>query len=450
MAKRLRLRDKMTLWYTLMTLVTLAAFSCAIYFTTNHVLTEMLERDVRLSLQQIIAQVENEDGLLTFEDEVPISSGSMYFVTEKNGSELASFGNDITLFDNFPVNPDAYRIVQGESERWMLLDSDVIDVDDFEIRVRVAGSFAMNDRVLASLSLLLFISVPFVVLVALLGGWLIAKKSLAPIGQIIGSANEIAQGDLSVRIPPAPVKDEIGELSDTLNHMLDSVETAFAREKRFTSDASHELRTPVAVMRAYAESLRAEDNTTEEQRTEIDTMLTECERMQKIIAQLLTITRGQEGHYPICMEPVALRDVAEGVADSLQDKLNAQQSELRIDVPENLVVQADQSLVTELLLNLTENAIKYGKLNGHIFLSASQEQGQTRITVSDDGIGIPQEALPHIFERFYRVDTVRDRSGTGLGLSIAEWIVKAHNGKMEVQSELGKGTAFQVTLPEKN
>lgn len=147
------------------------------------------------------------------------------------------------------------------------------------------------------------------------------------------------------------------------------------------------------------------------------------------------------------MEPVVLREVAEGVADSLQEKLQGQQSELHIEIPENLVLQADQSLTTELLLNLTENTIKYGKQHGHILLRASQAQDQTHITISDDGSGIPKEALPHIFERFYRVDTARDRSGTGLGLSIVDWIVRAHNGQIEMQSGLGKGTTFQITLP---
>ncbi|MCE5342064.1 MAG: HAMP domain-containing histidine kinase [Eubacteriales bacterium] len=438
----------MTFWYTLLTFLTVVAFSCALYLMTSYVLNEMLERDVSLSMQQIIAQIEDENGLLTFENEVPISKNTMYFITEANGSELASYGGDITLLDSIPVEPDVYRTVQSSAERWLLLDSGVITVDRFQIRIRVANSLSSNDRVLSTMLLVFLISIPLIVLLSMLGGQLIARRSLAPIGQIIHSADRIARGDMTARIPAAPSRDELGELTDTLNRMLQSVEATFMREKRFTSDASHELRTPVAVLRAYTESLRAEVGTTMEQKAELNIMLAECVRMQKIISQLLTITRGQEGQYPLCMEAVDLHAVAEGVAGTLAERLCQKGTSLAVTVPENLLLYADQSLMTEMLLNLAENALQYGKPGGHIDLRASRESEHIVIQVQDDGVGIPQDALPHIFERFYRVDSARDRSGTGLGLSIVDWIVKAHHGTLSVESKLGEGTVFTVTLPQ--
>ncbi len=229
--------------------------------------------------------------------------------------------------------------------------------------------------------------------------------------------------------------------------MLESVETTLNREKRFTSDASHELRTPVAVLRAYTESLLAEENLSGEQRGELTTMLRECERMQRIIGQLLTITRGQEGRYPVCREPVSLRELCEGVAETLADRLTERGIRLTVDVPDALTVTADQSLLTELLLNLCENAVKYGKPGGRIDVRAARQGDTLRLIVADDGIGILPEALPHIFERFYRVDAARDRSGTGLGLSICDWIAKAHGGSIRAESELNAGTTFTVELP---
>ena len=446
MNMRLRLRDKMTLWYTLLAVLTVAAFAAAIYLMTSYVLEEMLEKDVRLSLTQVVAQVENENGMLAYENEVPISSG-MYFVTEENGSELYSYGADITLFDDVPVAPGVFRYIQGETERWLLLDSDVEQVDEFRLRVRVAASCATNDRILSTMRLIFLIAIPFVALLSLLGGRFIAGRSLRPIQRIIQSANTICGGELSARIPPAPAKDELGELTDTLNSMLESVETTLNREKRFTSDASHELRTPVAVLRAYAESLLAEDGLSAEQRTELSTMLRECERMQRIIGQLLTITRGQEGRYPVCMEPVCVRELCDGVAETLSDRLAEKAVTLAVDVPDTLTVTADQSLLTELLLNLCENAVKYGMPHGHIDVRGAMTDGKLRLTVSDDGIGIPPEALPHIFERFYRVDAARDRSGTGLGLSICDWIAKAHGGAIRAESQPHVGTTFTVELP---
>ena len=442
----MRLRDKMTLWVTLLVALTVAAFAAVIYAMTGYVLEEILEQNVRLSLSQVVAQIENEDGMLTYENEVPISSG-MYFVTEENGSELYSHGADITLFDSVPVEPGVFRYIRGETETWLLLDSDVEQVDEFRLRVRVAASCAANERILSTMRLIFLIAVPFVALLALLGGRLIAGKSLRPIQRIIQSANAIRGGELSARIPPAPANDELGELTDTLNSMLESVETTLNREKRFTSDASHELRTPVAVLRAYAESLLAEEGLSDEQRGELTTMLRECDRMQKIIGQLLTITRGQEGRYPVCMEPVRVRELCDGVAEALADRLAERDITLSVDVADELTVTADQSLLTELLLNLCENAVKYGKPHGRIDVRGAREGDTLRLTVADDGIGVPPEALPHLFERFYRVDAARDRSGTGLGLSICDWIAKAHGGSLRAESRLGVGTTFTAELP---
>ena len=447
MLKTMRLRDKMTLWYTALTLLMVTAFACALYFITSHVLRDMLEREAQLSMAQIIAQIENENGMLTFENEVPLSSGSMYYITEANGSELASYGDDITLFDQFPIEEETLRTVQGTDSEWLLLDSSVVQVDHFTLRVRVAVSCAHNNRVLFILMVVFLIGIPLITLVALAGGFVIAKRSLRPIRQIIHSARIITGGDLSERIPDPPAKDELGELTDTLNQMLANVETTFIHEKRFTSDASHELRTPVTVMRAYTESLLTESDTTEEQRTGLQSILTECNNMQKIIEQLLTITRGQEGRYSMCMETIELSQICAGIAETLADPLAQRDMTLAIDVPNGLTLLADQSLLTEMLLNLVENAVKYGKSKGHIGIHAIQKNGQIVLTVQDDGIGIPADALPHIFERFYRVDSARDRSGTGLGLSIVQWIVQAHHGTIRVESEVGKGTGFYIEFP---
>ena len=449
MLQSMRLRDKMALWYTALTLLSVVAFAIAVYGITDYVLEDMLQREATLTMQQLTAQIENEDGSLTVENEVPLSSGSMYFITEQNGSELASYGEAITLFDQVPVVEGVFRSIQRDGSGWLLLDSPLVQVDHFTVRVRVAVSSAHNDRVLNTLRTVILIGVPLATLIALLGGLMIAKRTLRPIRQIIHSASIISTGDLTARIPPAPSKDELGELTNTLNQMLASVETVFNREKRFTSDASHELRTPVAVLRAYAESLLAEKSMTDEQQGALQTMLNECLGMQKIIGQLLTITRGQEGRYPICMESIGLYDICAAVAETMADQLAEKQMTIALHIPPTLMIHADQSLFTEVVLNLVENAIKYGNPHGHITIRGAFVDAQVELAIQDNGIGIPDTALPHIFERFYRVDAVRDRSGTGLGLSIVQWIVAAHHGSILVQSEVGKGSTFLIRLPVK-
>lgn len=447
MKNAMRLRDKMTFWYTALTFVITAAFCAALYFITSYVLEGILEREVRLSMEQVIAQIENENGMLTFENEVPVSSTSMFFVTEENGSELASYGEDITVFDHVPVEENVFRKVKGETGEWLLLDSELVHVDHFTLRVRVAASYALHHQVLSALRILFLIGVPLMTLIALGGGFAIAKHSLLPIRKIINSAEIISQGDLSERIPAAYAKDELGELTDTLNLMLANVEAAFVREKRFTSDASHELRTPVAVMRAYTESLISEPGLTADQQDSLQTILAECTRMQKIISQLLTITRGQEGRYPICIETIRLDTICESIADAMMEQLTSKDMCFECAVPHDFTMEADQSLITQMLLNLVENAVKYGKHSGKILLTAVKDGGQNVITLRDNGAGIPKEALPHIFDRFYRADTSRDRSGTGLGLSIVQWIVQEHGGRIHVESEIGTGTTFSVFIP---
>ena len=472
MHKAMKLRNKMTLWYTGLTVVSIGTFACALYFLTNYVMQEMLEREARLSLQQLSAQVELDGGMLTFENEVPISSGSMYYIMDDNGSELASYGKDITFFEDVPIDPGQFRTVKSGSDEWLLLDSELLSIEPgipnrgkgdadelpspesytvqrehYTVRVRVAVSCALKQRVLSMLLMVLGVGIPLITLFALIGGFMIAKRALRPIRQIIHSADIISDGELSERIPDAPAHDELGELTDTLNRMLSSVETSIMREKRFASDASHELRTPVTVMRACTEIMLSDKSVTDNQKSSLQAMLIECEHMQKIIKQLLTITRGQEGHYPIFMESVNLKVICDTVAETFSDMLFEKAMSLRIEIADAVGLKADQSLLTELILNLVENAIKYGKSHGQICVTASTLGGWVEIRISDDGIGMAKEVLPFIFDRFYRVDTARDRTGTGLGLSIVKWIVQVHHGSIRAESELGKGTTFVIVLP---
>jgi len=162
---------------------------------------------------------------------------------------------------------------------------------------------------------------------------------------------------------------------------------------------------------------------------------------------MLTLTRAQEGRYPVTMEEICLNDVFEGVEMVLAEQAAQENITLRFDAPEEINLTADQSLITQMLLNLMENALKYGKDGGHVACRAHRLGDRVQITISDDGVGISEENLPHIFERFFRADTARDRTGTGLGLSIVQWIVRLHQGDIRVTSQEGKGTTFTVTLP---
>ncbi len=447
MRNSMRLRTKMTLWYTAFTCIVISVFCVFLYWIVSGELQRSLRTEATMAMSQLVSQIENENGMITFENEVPVSQNIMFYITEDNGSEIASYGNDITVFDQAPVQENEFSDVKGAQGDWLLLDSALIREDHFALRVRVAASCTHNQQVLSILLLLFFIGVPSITIVSLLGGFGIAKRSLMPIRKIITSAEVISQGNLSERVPQTRAKDELGELTDALNGMLASVDAAFTREKQFSSDASHELRTPVTVVRAYTETLMKEPTLTEEQRESLQTILTECIRMEKIISQLLIITRGQEKRYPICIETIKMRDVVDSVTETMEEQLRENEMKLISHCSGNMEIQADQSLFTQMLLNLVENAVRYGKRKGTITLSAKQNDEATILSVKDDGIGIPEESLPHIFDRFYRVDASRNRNGSGLGLSIVKWIVETHQGSIDVQSKFGHGTEFTVTVP---
>jgi signal transduction histidine kinase len=436
----------MALWYGLLTLVLLAVFLPLLYLTTRGALYKNEEEELRQSLSQLSAQVEDRNGRPFFENEVPLPAEICYVILVDGKTVLASTG-DTSVFNQFPVQPDVLRTQKWNAGNWMALDGTVQKEGLPPIDLRVASPLSDVEQALYAVKWIGIIGVPLFLLTAILGGLFIAQRSIQPIQQVIKSAKIISRGDLSERIKSAGGRDEIGDLIKTMNEMIESLQIAFAREKQFTSDASHELRTPVAIIMAYSESLLSEGGLSEEDRKSVETILLESQRIRHIISQLLTLTRGNEGRYPLQPETLDAQELIKGVAAQLADRLEEKDIQLTWDADPGTMIYGDQSLMTQLMLNLLENAIKYGKPQGHVRIAVNAQGEQFTITVQDDGIGIPNESLPYIFERFYRVDTSRDRTGTGLGLSIVKWIVQAHRGTVEVHSDPGKGTVFMLQFP---
>ena len=300
----------------------------------------------------------------------------------------------------------------------------------------------------------LVLTLPLGMLVAvMLGAW-IARRALEPVDRLITEVREITDGrSLHRRLAEPMVKDEIGRLSETLNQMMARLERSFTALRRFTADASHELKTPLTVLRAGVERAVTTAGLPQETLAVLEETLQEVNRMTELVDALLTLARADEGRAPLHREPVDLRAIVEETTET--GELLAEAAGVKMSVampPSPVVVSVDRSRIRQLLLNLVTNAVKYTPRGGYVKLALGQADGQVTLAVADTGIGIAPGDVPHIFDRFWRADSARTRTGarpgTGLGLAISKWIAEAHGGTIEVQSRPGRGTTFTVTLPE--
>jgi two-component system OmpR family sensor kinase len=279
-------------------------------------------------------------------------------------------------------------------------------------------------------------------------GWLLAGRALRPVTVLTDEARTIARSQaFARRVPVEHPRDELGRLATTFNEMLQSLEAAYAAQQRFVSDASHELRAPLTVLQANLELLqRAPGLAPPEREQALAEAHLVSERLVRLVADLLALARADAG-LQLRREPVELDRVLMDVLGQARHLVRRQQLEVRELEP--IQVMGDAHRLMQLVLILVDNAIKYTPGTGRVALSLRRDGSTARLTVRDTGIGIAADALPHVFERFYRADPARSRDagGTGLGLSIARWIAMQHGGTIELESVPGRGTSAIVTLP---
>jgi heavy metal sensor kinase len=298
--------------------------------------------------------------------------------------------------------------------------------------------------------LLLLLSVPVLLLVASAGGYWLGRKALAPVGEIARAAQSISEHALSKRLPIPQTGDELQSLSETLNEMFGRLERAFKRVTQFTADASHELRTPVALMRTRTEVALRKPRSEGEYRETIVRIHQELERTSTLIENLMSLARADSGTEALQVAPTNLNEVLLEISEPA--RLLAEGKSIYYDqrLPETpLHVNGNAPSLRRLFLILIDNAVKYTPREGHISVVLDASDGVAVTEIRDTGVGISSSDLPHIFERFYRADESRSREsgGTGLGLSIAKWIVEAHQGKISAASKVGEGSVFRVQIP---
>jgi heavy metal sensor kinase len=332
--------------------------------------------------------------------------------------------------------------------------------------VQVASSLEDVEDALNTLLLILLITVPSALIMASLGGQFLAHKALKPVDQITQTARLITSQNLNQRIPPPRVKDEISRLIETLNDMITRLDQSFRQVKQFSSDASHELKTPLTILRGEVEVALRKDRASEEYQKVLASNLEEIGRMTQIVDELLLLSRADSGEIQLSRKEISLSEILREAIPHASLLARNKNLNIQAALPEGEVtILGDRLRIRELFLNLIENAVKYTEEGGSVRVELTrnnsgshagnwgerphEEQAFAEVRVVDTGIGISVEDQARIFDRFFRVDKARSREqgGSGLGLSICKWIVEAHQGRLSVESEVGKGSSFIVSLP---
>lgn len=313
--------------------------------------------------------------------------------------------------------------------------------------LQVARSLEPIDEALQTLLMLLLVGAPFLIGAAVGGGYWLAGRTLKPIDLIRQKAAEISAHDLSQRLHLDLPDDEAGRLAQTFDAMLTRLEDAFQRQRRFVADASHELRTPLAIIRGEVEVALEQPRSSAVYVSTLESVRVEVERLSRLTNDLLLLARSDNDQLFLRQERIDLRELITTLTATLDNRIQAANMTLQLELPTELWIDGDFDRLLQLFLNLIDNAIRYAP-NTHLTVSASLQDGAVVAVVADDGPGIPQAHLPHIFERFYRVDAARSiHPGNGLGLAIASEIARAHGGDLTVQSAPGEGTRFTLRLP---
>jgi heavy metal sensor kinase len=443
-------RFRLTAWYLLVTMLLLAAFGGTAYFLLSYNLHHSLDQRLVARATGIREALELAPGNTSVSlqpDEVLL----IYFV---NGSLAQDLGPEMNAATAQSLASQAFS---GQSKFLTAATADGRPVRLYAVSVAtnmgtsalVAGYLLTDiESALATFRAILFgTSLAAAVLAAGIGLFL-ASRALRPVAQMTATSREIGAGSLSSRLSQTS-DDELGRLAATLNEMFQRLETGVQRERRFTSDASHELRTPLAIIQGEATLSLGRARSADEYRASLESIAWESNYMAELIGRLLFLAHSDAGREKPTVQPVDLRGLLAGALEDLAVLAQQKGVVVNTTLAESLPVSGDALQLRQLFLNLLDNAVRYTPEGGTVSIAGQAEGENVKVEISDTGPGIPTEALPHIFERFYRVNPSRERAegGFGLGLAIARSIAEQHHGSIEVTSEPGHGSTFIVRLP---
>jgi heavy metal sensor kinase len=469
------MRARLTLWYTGILALVLIVFATATYIYFARANVQRTDDALLDSSDLVVANLKTELGeapgrgietvrevvndfrfrdrqIMVFDDNHQVVASSEPLVRERSPRHWPA----AEVFGNIPGLSSAggracSTIATGPGIRFcgVLLQS-----ASGNFVVVTAKSLFEEHETLEQVRTAFAVAIPLALILASLGGFLLAKRSLAPVAEMGQRAARISATNLHERLPVKSERDEVGRLAIIINDLLSRLNLSFEQQRRFMADASHELRTPLSSVLGEAEvGLSRPHRDEEEYRQCLSAVYREGTRMSKIVADLLSLARADAGQYPVNRTECFLVELTEECVRALKHSAEKRCVTLSYSSARECVVQGDAELLRRLFMNLIDNAIKYTTSGGTVTIEITQAQNECIFRIRDTGGGIALAAQPHIFERFYREDKVRRRSldsegsGAGLGLSIAQWIAKLHGGRVILEQSSEKGSTFSVYLP---
>ena len=450
MKKVTSIKTRITIWYTALMLVLISILLVIIGTFSYRLSMESVETNLQKQVNEIAQRVggrHSEEIFYNIESEKEFRNVSIY--SDKGKYIVGQYIYDLA---NIPFKEFSPHRETVEGKEYIIYDvfKPARPGEKGGYWIRGAEPVGISKIFSRSFFIIILFITPIILLLTALGGYYITRKAFSPIKEIIRTANDISTKQnirRRIQINPEMKKDELYNLSVTLNQMLDRIEDLIRQEQQFTSDASHELRTPVSVILAQGEYL-AEIADTDKEKELAESIVSKAKQVSELVSHLLLLARIDANRQKLKKEKVDLGVLVEIAIDNMQSFAKQKQIFISTNIDDDIFISADEPLLLSAITNLISNAIKYGKVNGRVDILAHKTNNTAELVVTDDGIGISEDNIDKIWDRFYRTDDVRndEYASSGLGLSMVKSIVTLHGGKISVKSEKDNGTEFKVTL----
>lgn len=451
--KNLSIKMKVTIWYTGLVVAIMLLVLAFIFASSDKLLLFKLEDNLKEVVKEAAEEIEFRDGRLEIEEDMDYNEDGIDLLIYDNQGERIGGGSSTGFVSDTPFESNQIQSIKKGNQEWLVYDLKYNAGGNQHVWVRGITTMNQLSEAMNSIMIVALISIPFFVIIAASGGYFITRKAFRPVQQMIDAASHIQDGnDLTKRINLQGSHDEIYDLGQTFDTMFDRLQQSFESEKQFTSDASHELRTPTSVIISESEYALSQMDNKQEVKESLEVIHKQANKMSALVSQLLQIARADSKKENMIFEEFNMSELSEIVVEELSMMAKAAEIALTSDIQPDLYMKADQTLMTRLLMNLLTNGINYGKAGGYVDLKLFRQDNWIIGEVSDNGIGIEEEHIPKIWDRFYRIDSSRTSSqsgNVGLGLSMVKWIVEIHGGTVYVESEIEKGTTFIFKIPDK-